>query len=65
MADKKRQALLNNVNTTIDDKQKSQQDEEKDLLTLMIEAEHEGQGHLTDEEFEVNNMFFLCIDRLD
>ena len=59
MADEKRQALLNNANATIDDKQKSEQDEEKDLLTLMIEAEHEGQGRLTDEEFEVNNVFFV------
>ena len=44
---KKREVLAND--TTIAKKKTS----EKDLLTLMLEASHEGNGRLTDEELQV------------
>ncbi|KAG2221566.1 hypothetical protein INT45_002580 [Circinella minor] len=60
MADERRQVILNSANTIVDDKQKKH-DGEKDVLTLMIEAEHKGQDRLTDEEFESNlSIFFLA-----
>ncbi|KAI7848637.1 cytochrome P450 [Circinella umbellata] len=60
MADERRQVILNSANTVVADEQKKHAGE-KDLLTLMIEAEHEGQGRLTDEEFESNlSIFFLA-----
>ncbi|KAI9248283.1 cytochrome P450 [Phascolomyces articulosus] len=56
IADHKRQALLNKKASSLD-----KNDHEKDLLTLMVEAEHEGQGRLTDEEFLSNlSVFFLA-----
>ena len=58
MADERRQVILNSTNTVVADEQKKHAGE-KDLLTLMIEAEHEGQGRLTDEEFEVISCFFV------
>ncbi|KAI9306766.1 cytochrome P450 [Cunninghamella echinulata] len=52
----KRQAIKNQ-----DKKQNANDDREKDLLTLMLESESNGEGYLTNEELNSNlNIFFLA-----
>ncbi|CAO3627229.1 unnamed protein product [Cunninghamella echinulata] len=56
VVENKRQAMKNQ-----DNKQNTNADEEKDLLTLMLESEENGEGSLTNEELNSNlNIFFLA-----
>ncbi|KAI9495417.1 cytochrome P450 [Zychaea mexicana] len=58
IVDQKRQALLRNKDTFKTSSKAEEQ--EKDIVTLMVEAEMEGQGRLTDEELQSNfSLFFM------
>ncbi|KAI9494942.1 cytochrome P450 [Zychaea mexicana] len=63
IAEKKRQALVESSSSgpNSSGSKLAANDQEKDLLTLMIEAEQEGQGRLSDEELQSNlSVFFLA-----